>query len=451
MRGGLAVAACVQSSGHVGLSSPRSKTTAARRGWRAWAWRLALVLSLLYCMLAAARQGIAAWYFGRGTFEGVKRSAAWEPQNPHYLNALARAIQVSFTADDRTQILRLYEKVTRLAPAESEYWVELGSAYELDGKLEDAKRAYGRALQSFPNSPEINWRVANFELRAGRLPEALRALRKTVTTEPGMREAAFDLAFRAAVPGDEILAQVIPPEKEILFEYLSFLLDTKRLDDAAHAWAQILATSIAFEPAEAFRYLDDLIVNRRVDELAAAWTALAERNPARIHLSAGDENLVTNGSFEQEILNGGLDWRVVAREGAHVELDRQTFFDGAASLAIHFDGRQNLDYSHVYQYVLVQANTEYQFHAYRRGMGLTSDRGPRIEIVDAYSRGNLSLSTEGILGTTGWSQSSLRFRTGPDTRLLMIVVARSPSRKFDNQIAGTFWMDQVSLTTANLR
>jgi hypothetical protein len=40
------------------------------------------------------------------------------------------------------------------------------------------------------------------------------------------------------------------------------------------------------------------------------------------------------------------------------------------------------------------------------------------------------------------------FTTAPATRLIIVRVARPASRKFDNKIAGSFWLRQVSLDPA---
>jgi hypothetical protein len=84
-----------------------------------------------------------------------------------------------------------------------------------------------------------------------------------------------------------------------------------------------------------------------------------------------------------------------------------------------------------------------------RAKGITTDRGPRFQVFDAFNMGKLLRSTESIVGTCGWSSQLLEFKTDSDTRLLLVRVARPPSNKLDNQISGTVWIDQVSLTPEN--
>jgi len=66
-------------------------------------------------------------------------------------------------------------------------------------------------------------------------------------------------------------------------------------------------------------------------------------------------------------------------------------------------------------------------------------------VFDALDTQKLLLSTENMVGTSGWSPQQLEFKTKADTRLLMVRVARPPSEKLDNQIGGNVWIAQISL------
>ncbi|MEK6575865.1 MAG: hypothetical protein AABZ58_16265, partial [Chloroflexota bacterium] len=149
--------------------------------------------------------------------------------------------------------------------------------------------------------------------------------------------------------------------------------------------------------------------------------------------------------FEGAILNGGLDWRVIPAEGVRVTLDSMTFFDVTRSLRIDFDGRQNLAYSHVLQFVPVRPNTGYRFLAYLRAQGITSNSGPRFEIYDVVDRGRLFVATEDVRGSSGWIPRETEFRTGAETRVLVVRVARPASKSLDGRISGSVWIDRVNL------
>jgi hypothetical protein len=413
--------------------------------WLASTVRIVLSLGLLYSIYLVSTRAIALWYFRQGTPEGVQKALQWDPRNPQYHVALARLLPLSAEGEVLAETIRQYETAVRLSPHQAHYWAELAGAYEWAGRLGDAQRAYERAQQLFPNSPEINWSLGNYYIRAGEFHQALPAFRRTILGDPAKRRAAFDLAWRASGDANLILAEMIPARIDILFEYLDYLAETERIDAAGQAWARILELGSPFEPQAAFPYLDALIRQQRIDELTAAWAALAVRNPGRIRQHSTDRNAITNGDFESEILNGGLDWRASPVEGVVVSVDSRNFFDGTHWLKIQFDGKHNIDYAHVFQYVPIKPNTLYRFAGYMRAQAVTTDSGPRFQIQDAYDSSKLSLSTDNLVGTSNWSPQQLEFKTGPKTRLLEVRVVRPPSRKFDNQIAGTVWIDHLSL------
>ncbi len=423
-----------------------TKTAKTGKPWLASSIRIALFFALLYCVYLVATRAIAVWYFRRQTLEGVRQAIRWDPGNPRYPAVLAHALEFSAEESNPKEVVRLYERATRLAPHQAEYWADLGGAYESAGRIDDARRAYERAAKLFPNSPDINWRLGNFYLRAGNVPEALGRIKEAMIGDPGMRGPAFDLAWRATGNGNLILAKMIPPDTDNLFAYLSYLLQAQRVDEAVRVWNRILQLQLQFEPQAAFPYLDALIRYERIDELGAAWAELAKRNPAVIRLADEDKDLITDGGFEGEILNGGLGWRVVPVEGVVVETDSQVFLDGTQALAIRFGGKQNLNYGQVYQYVLARPDTTYRFGAYMRVQEVTTDSGPRFQVQDAYDPSKLSVMTESRIGTSGWQIEQLQFRTGSQTRLLVVRLIRLPSSKFDNKIAGTVWIDHIGLS-----
>ncbi len=410
-----------------------------------WALRAGVSLALLCGVYVAAAQAIGVWHFRRGTPEEIRKAIRWDPHNAWYHVALAHLLQMSIEGGDVNEVIGLGETATRLSPHRAWYWVELGGSYEWAGREEEARRAYERAVQLFPNSPAINWKLGNYYLRAGRTSEALRAFHKMLLGDAQNRQPAYDLAWRAEIPAGRILEEMIPANTENLLAYLHYLAETRRMDEAAQVWVRLLGSDARLEPQAAFFYLDALIQHQRVDELRAAWAALGAGRPNRNHSRRPDANRITNGGFEDEILGGGQDWRIGIAEGVEVSVDNLTFFDGTRSLRIRFEGQRNIEYVHVFQYVPVQPNSRYRFSAYVRTQGITTDSGPRFEIFDAYDPRRFAVATEVLTGTRNWTPQQLEFRSSPETRLLVVRVARAPSHRFDNLISGTVWIDHLSL------
>jgi cytochrome c-type biogenesis protein CcmH/NrfG len=406
--------------------------------------RWLLAAALLAAAVVALRLGVAEWYFQRETVEGFRQAVAWNAAHPEYPATLARALEVTLAESEPGEVRRLLETATRLGPHRAEHWTQLATACELEGDRAAAEAAYQAASRLYPNAPEIHWKLANFLVRTGRNEEAFAAFRRALAGDRKLLRPVMHIAWRVTEDGERILRELAPPEPDYLLPYISYLVETGRLDAAGAAWARLLELQHPFEPRATFAYFDALIRNGRSREAQAAWKGLAERYPLAAHLPEPG-NHVANGSFESPVLNGGLDWRVRAVEGAAARIDRQVFYEGTHSLRLEFDGTRNLHYAHILQYVPVEPETEYQFTGYLRARGVTTDSGVRFELVDANEPSRLRVQTEAVVGSLGWSPYSARLRTGAHTRMLRLFLTRPASRKFDSRIAGTVWADHLRL------
>jgi len=413
-----------------------------------FAIRVCLAFSLLFCIYLLGRRGIADWYFRQESPTSIQAAIQWDRDNPQYHDALGTLTNFYGETKNLDASVASYESATRLSPYDAHFWSDLGAAYDWAGRTNDALSAFKRALRLFPNSPEINWRFANFAFRAHKTPEALSALQVVLAGNSPAHRDVFQLAVSATRDHRAIL-EMLPRQASVFFDYLNFQLEAGSVTAAEEVWLRLLELKLPFDLPQTFPYLDALIQHREPGRLAAAWSALAERFPAQIGPLVNNSNLVENGSFEHDILDGGLDWRVVPVDGAVVSMDFEDAFEGSRALRIEFNGRRNLDFGHVFQYVTVQPNTRYRFSGAMRVKGITTDSGPRFEVSDAFEMGKLFLSTENTVGTSGWSSQQFEFKTKADTRLLILRVARPSSEKLDNLIKGTVWIDRVSLAPLN--
>ena len=407
--------------------------------------RTFIVSGLLYCMYLVTRQAVAVWYFRKHSPQDIQTAIKWDPGNPEYYDDLATLTHLYSSGGNPAEVVRLCEKATQLSPYNARYWADLGAAYEWAGRNSDDLRAFTRARTLSPNSPEINWKAANFYVRTRKISDALAALQKVLLEDATKERQVFILATNATNDNQQILDEMLPPRAPVILDYLDFQIETGRMEAAGSTWTRLLELKLPFEPAQSFPYLDALIQHHDVEHLIEAWAALCTRFPREVCDRETKPNLITNGDFAFAPLNGGLDWRVMPVEGASANEDSTNGVDRGNSLRIDFDGTKNLDYGHVLQYVPVAPNTAYAFSAYMRAQGITTDSGPRFELLDAYDPSKLFLSTENVTGNSDWSPHGLEFKTSADTRMLLIKVARPVSRKFDNRLAGTVWIARVSL------
>lgn len=148
-------------------------------------------------------------------------------------------------------------------------------------------------------------------------------------------------------------------------------------------------------------------------------------------------------------MRGGFGWRQHRIAGATFDFDTTTYQSGARSLQIRFDGTANRDFQHLVQYVPVRPRNRYRFTAFLRTEGISTDSGIRFRIFDPKRRAALDILTPGLVGSEPWVLQEAEIATGSETRLLAIALRRLPSRKFDNKLRGTAWLDDVSLTAVS--
>jgi hypothetical protein len=412
------------------------------------ALRYVLLLVLLALIVCAAREGLAAYYFRQNTPAAVQKAIAWDPQNPVYTATAAKLIHLYGDYADPDLVIRLSQKSLWLSPFEAAYCVDLAQAYDWAGQPTLAAPLFRRALELFPNSPEINWKVANFYIRAGKSSEALPALKKVLSSGAISRNQVFALTSNARIDTDTVIADVLPLDASAFVEYLNFQVDRGDMAGAAKTWDHLLLLPSSIEIDQSFHYFDALIKSRDISRASQVWSSLATRFPSRTPPPASDENLVINGNFHTDILNGGFGWRVYPVTGAEVTQPQSDSGSGGRYLRIDFNGSANPYYDAVAQFVRVKPNSRYTFTAMMRSVAITSDSGVCVQISDVYDPAKILGSTDSLSGSVPWSEHTFSFATGANTDLVLLKVVRPSSAKFDSKIAGSFGLRMVAIVSA---
>jgi tetratricopeptide (TPR) repeat protein len=408
--------------------------------------RFLLGVFVLILIVSTARQGVASYYFRQNLPDTLQKAMTWDPANPVYPAALAHLVHLYGQNPDPDAVIRLYHTAVRLSPFDAGYTADLAQANDWAGHTDVSLLLFQRAQQLFPNSPEINWKLANFYIRSGNIADALPALKKDLSSNIIDKNQIFALADRAGINSATVVDELLPPAIPAYFAYLNFQTQRGNFPAAQETWNRLLSLDSPFEPKEALPFLDTLIRAHELDRASQVWSSLVSRFPDRILSPASANNLITNSNLQADILDGAFDWRVFPVTGVAVNQDSTGPGADARSLRVEFDGTQNLYYGSILQFVPVQPRTKYTFSAFTRSQAITTNAGVGIQISDGYDPNKILGSTDPLIGTTPWSEQTFPFETPPGTRLLIVRIVRSPSQKLDNKIAGAFWFSRVSLT-----
>ena len=113
--------------------------------------------------------------------------------------------------------------------------------------------------------------------------------------------------------------------------------------------------------------------------------------------------LIWDGDFAHDFENGGLGWRWNNPVGVAIDFDTAPPSHGVRSLLLQFGGGINLDIIVPMQYVPVEPNRKYHFHAYMKTQGITTESGMRFSIQDPNHNNAVSLLTENLTGSHEWT------------------------------------------------
>jgi hypothetical protein len=428
------------------ITNARERSTGAR-----WLVLVGVVIASAGLVFGAARHGLAEHWAASSDTSQWLRAAELEPSNPEIWYLLGRYRQFAFENGDLRLAISYYKRALALNPRSVRYWADLASAYETAGDLGQAERAFREAQQAYPISGDVAFRFGNFLLRQGRVDEAFEQMHRAVSADQRLTSLVMPLCWRSTRDIDRILSIVLPAKPDAYWGALQFLVDSNEPDAAMAVWKRLTASEPSFPLPQAFPLLDMLIRSGYAENARTVWTqALSAAGITAEPAASG--SLIWDGSFERDLLNGGLAWRFEPVAGAAMDLDEETFHFGRRSLHVVFDGTVNVNFQNVWQYVVVEPNTHYRFSAYLRTQELTTDSGIRFEIDDVSHPANApqfkpmpSQLTPNVVGTQPWALDETEFLTGLETRLLRVSLRRTPSDKFGNKIGGAVWVDDVSL------
>jgi tetratricopeptide (TPR) repeat protein len=407
------------------------------------AWRKRLVIGaaaaacLIYVLLAG-RLLVASVFGDRPELASLLRAARLDPGNADYRNHLGR--YYSLVAREPGSAIEPYRAALQLNPHSARFWFDLASAYQVLGDISNQSWALEHAIEADPTTPDVAWEAGNFYLVQGDNEKALREFRVVLENEPSLAGPAIQFCWRINPDVDELLRDVVPVKSEAYIAFLSLLMTKQETAATEKVWAAMMATPQPFEQRWVNAYIQYLFDHQDVEEATLVWRQAAPRFGLSGYLPTG-RNLIVNGDFGLDVLNGGFDWQYEKQQSVTLTLDPSDFHGGHRSLLITFDGPGVSD-AGIHQFIAVQPNTHYEFSAYYKNGELEGAGGPHLTLQDAYTRDVLYDSDE--LKEAGfWKSATGEFTTGADSKLLVLHVRRLPA---GSPIRGKLWVDDFHLS-----
>jgi tetratricopeptide (TPR) repeat protein len=400
-----------------------------------------LTLLTFAYLLLAAKEFAASRLALRPELPNLERAIRLSPGNAEYQHRLGRYF--AFVAGDPQAALASYHIATRLNPHQARYWFDFASAYQVAGDSSGQRDSLEHALQAEPTAPDVAWEAGNFFLVQGDTDRALREFRVVIENDPELVPVALPICWRVRPDADALLRDTIPHRTDSLISFLSLLQSRNETEAAIKTWTQLVQLRQKFDTTYLLDYVRYLIRARRPDAAAAAW----EQASGPLNLSAylpSPDNLIVNGDFSLDVLNGGFDWIYQTQPGVRLLLDSSDFREGERSLSITFEGPGISD-AGIRQWIPVHGETAYEFTAYYKSSEFEGAGGPQIVLRDFYS-GQPVYTSDPLNGADFWKAVHARFTTSPSTNLLILNIERIPA---GSPMRGKVWLDDFQLSLQN--
>jgi tetratricopeptide (TPR) repeat protein len=397
---------------------------------------VAIVFAALYLWLAGC-EFVASWLGERPELKSLQRAARLDPGNADYRNHLGRYYDL--VVRDPAGAVGYYKAAVQLNPHSARYWFDLAGAYQVLGDTTNQAGALEKAIHADAMTPDVAWEAANLYLVQGENEKALREFSVVLANDISLAPSAIQYCWRINPDVDSLLRDVVPHAADAYLAFLTLLEVKQEVKGTFKVWDALMQTRQPFEIRHVYDYIHFLIQHKEVDEAVLAWQQTAERFGLTSYLPSSS-NLIVNGNFGLNVLNGGFDWQYQKQPGITLTLDPSDFHSGRRSLLITFDGPGITD-AGIYQLVAVQPNTTYDFSAYYKSGEIEGAGGPHMTIQDMYSLAVYYDSDE-MKEAGFWKSVDGEFTTGPDCKLVVLHVRRLPE---GSPMRGKLWIDDFHL------
>jgi hypothetical protein len=389
----------------------------------------------------AIREALAAHFVSLNTRAGFETAVRLEPNDPDMWYFLGRYWQFDPVEADTARSLRAYRTSLGLNPRSVDTWLDLALAYETEGELDAARKAFLEAKHLYPVSSEVLWRYGNFLLRQNELESAFGEFHRAIEENPQLGAEAVRICRHVEPDFNRILYRVLPPKAEAYQSAVWELTEEADTADALKVWSKLFVLNPRLHSREVIQFVEGLLRSPQTSEAARVWwQAVTLMELPKMHDPAG--SLIWDGGFETDVVGGGLAWRFEQHQNPVISYDHNAMHSGLRALRLDFDQKNISGFVDVCQLVVVEPKTAYEFSAWLRTKDMAKEGGIFFHIATPDLQASPVFETTKLLGTNEWTKVSMPWTSPAESRLAQVCLERL--RAYD-QHHGTAWVDDVSL------
>jgi hypothetical protein len=387
------------------------------------------------------RAALAAHYVGLNTRTGFETAVRLEPNDPGMWYFLGRYWQYDPVEADTGRAIRAYTTSLGLNPLSADTWLDLASAYETEGELDAARKAFLEAKRLYPISAEVLWGYGNFLLRQNELQSAFVEFHRAIEENPQLGAEAVRICRHVEPDFDQILYRVLPPKAEAYQSAVWELINEADAPDALKVWSRLFVLHPKLHSLEVIQFVEGLLHGQQTSDAARVWRqADTLMDLPKMDDPAG--SLIWDGGFETNVTGGGLAWRFEQHQNPVISYDHNVRHSGLRALRLDFDQKSISGFVDVCQLVVVEPKTAYEFSAWLRTKDMAKEGGIFFHVATPGLQASPVFETTKLLGTNEWTKVSMPWTSPAESRLAQVCLERL--RAYD-QHHGTAWVDDVSL------
>jgi len=396
----------------------------------------------LFLLWLVSRPFLGQFYFNNTDEKGLVSAVSYDSRNATYHYLLGRLYHYGSESPDMTKAIKYYEESIRLSPLQGGCWLDLSKAYRTAGMPAYAGKAIERAVKLLPKNPAVMWEAGVFYLVNDNIDRSVKSFKEFIILKPDRQEDVYDMLWKIPVNPQYVLKNLIPVSYPYYKRYFLYLISTDRIDESKDLWKMIKGSG-AVEDELYLRYTDFLLNRHVYDDAENIWKDFTGK---KFQGKKEDQpSLVWNGSFENDVMNGGFDWKISETKGVDMFLDRDIHLLGGCSLGVTFDGTQNPDITIASQVVRAIPGAKYVLRGSFKTDSLTTTNGLFLS-VEGHDCSGFYKKSDVVTGTNFWREINVEFDSPADCSALTVKVRRERSNKLDNKINGNAWIDGISMT-----
>jgi hypothetical protein len=406
-----------------------------------WAFVAGVVALGLGYLFLTGKEFAASVYASSGDLTKLERAVRFSPGNADYRHRLGRYLE--FVSEDPQAAVENLRAAVALNPHDAHYWFDLAGAYQVTGDIASQRTALDHALQAEPTAPDVAWEAANFFLIDGEIDRALSEFRVVIENEASLVDASLRACWRVRPDADALLRDVVPARADSLISFSYVLRSQKDVDGVIKTWDKLALLHQPLPRKDLYEIVKYLIGAHRPDAAMALWKKTADAMGLAGYLPTED-NVVVNGDFDLDILNGGFDWTYVNRPGVRPVLDPSELRQGHRSLSLTFEG-PGINDAGIQELIPVQGPNTYDFSAFYKSEDFEGAGGPAVVLRDAYT-GAVLYASDSLRDADFWKEVHSKVTVPAATILLVLAIERFPA---GSPIRGKLWLDDFELAPAD--